>query len=558
MRRNEDEMDNQKLADLLFPEVVNTPEYYEEKFPYRKLPNKAEVTRMAPSPTGFIHLGNLYSALADERIAHRNGGVFYLRIEDTDEKRKVDGAVETIINVLRYFDIEFDEGAGFDDTDPRNAYGPYFQRQRVEIYHTYAKSLVERGLAYPCFCTEEELDKVRAKQEEDKVLTGYYGEYATCRNLSYEEIEANIKAGKPYVLRLRSQGSPDKEITFVDAIKGDIKLPENIHDIVLLKKDGIPTYHFAHAIDDHLMRTTTVVRGGEWLASAPIHYELFHLLGFKMPAYAHTAHLMKFDEETGGKRKLSKRKDPELSLDYYRKDGYHPYTMKVYLLTLLNSNFEEWHEKFPDKDINEFPFSVEKMNQSGALFDKDKLHNICKNELSKLSEEELYDFLYDWAKENEPENVEKWFGDKEKMLQILRLYMGVGAKRRRKDLMYAKQIFELISYFFDGESAEEMDEFKLDEDMVSKILKSYLAKYDHNDDNSVWFNKLKEIADEHGFASDMKAYKANPENFKGNVSDIAEAVRIAVTGRANTPDLWTIVHIMGEEQMTERIKKHIK
>ena len=558
MRRNEDEMDNQKLADLLFPEVVNTPEYYEEKFPYRKLPNKAEVTRMAPSPTGFIHLGNLYSALADERIAHRNGGVFYLRIEDTDEKRKVDGAVETIINVLRYFDIEFDEGAGFDDTDPRNAYGPYFQRQRVEIYHTYAKSLVEIGLAYPCFCTEEELDKVRAKQEEDKVLTGYYGEYATCRNLSYEEIEANIKAGKPYVLRLRSQGSPDKEITFVDAIKGEIKLPENIHDIVLLKKDGIPTYHFAHAIDDHLMRTTTVVRGGEWLASAPIHYELFHLLGFKMPAYAHTAHLMKFDEETGGKRKLSKRKDPELSLDYYRKDGYHPYTMKVYLLTLLNSNFEEWHEKFPDKDINEFPFSVEKMNQSGALFDKDKLHNICKNELSKLSEEELYDFLYDWAKENEPDNVEKWFGDREKMLQILRLYMGVGAKRRRKDLMYAKQIFELISYFFDGESAEEMDEFKLDEDMVSKILKSYLAKYDHNDDNSVWFNKLKEIADEHGFASDMKAYKANPENFKGNVSDIAEAVRIAVTGRANTPDLWTIVHIMGEEQMTERIKKHIK
>ena len=558
MRRNEDEMDNQKLADLLFPEVVNTPEYYEEKFPYRKLPNKAEVTRMAPSPTGFIHLGNLYSALADERIAHRNGGVFYLRIEDTDEKRKVDGAVETIINVLRYFDIEFDEGAGFDDTDPRNAYGPYFQRQRVEIYHTYAKSLVERGLAYPCFCTEEELDKVRAKQEEDKVLTGYYGEYATCRNLSYEEVEANIKAGKPYVLRLRSQGSPDKEITFVDAIKGEIKLPENIHDVVLLKKDGIPTYHFAHAIDDHLMRTTTVVRGGEWLASAPIHYELFHLLGFKMPAYAHTAHLMKFDEETGGKRKLSKRKDPELSLDYYRKDGYHPYTMKVYLLTLLNSNFEEWHEKFPDKDINEFPFSVEKMNQSGALFDKDKLHNICKNELSKLSEEELYDFLYDWAKENEPENVEKWFGDREKMLQILRLYMGVGAKRRRKDLMYAKQIFELISYFFDGESAEEMDEFKLDEDMVSKILKSYLAKYDHNDDNSVWFNKLKEIADEHGFASDMKAYKANPENFKGNVSDIAEAVRIAVTGRANTPDLWTIVHIMGEEQMTERIKKHIK
>lgn len=280
----------------------------------------AQVSRMAPSPTGFIHLGNLYSALADERIAHRHGGVFYLRIEDTDEKRKVDGAVELIIDTLRYFDIEFDEGAGFPDDAPQNIYGPYFQRQRVEIYHAYAKSLVEKGLAYPCFCTEEELESVRQKQEENKVLTGYYGEYAVCRNLSLEEIEKNLNEGKSYVLRLRSQGSPDKEITFVDSIKGEIKLPENIHDIVLLKRDGIPTYHFAHAIDDHLMRTTVVVRGGEWLASAPIHYELFHVLGFKMPEYAHTAHLMKFDEETGGKRKLSKRKDPELSLDYYRQD----------------------------------------------------------------------------------------------------------------------------------------------------------------------------------------------------------------------------------------------
>ncbi len=547
-------MDNTKLAQLLFPEVTHTPDYYEEKFPYRKLPNKAEVTRMAPSPTGFIHLGNLYSALADERIAHRNGGVFYLRIEDTDEKRKVDGAVETIINVLRYFDIEFDEGAGFDDDAPQNVYGPYFQRQRVEIYHTYAKSLVERGLAYPCFCTEEELNKVRQEQENDKVLTGYYGKYAVCRNLTFEQIEENIKAGKPYVLRLRSQGDHEKEIVFKDAIKGDIKLPENIHDIVLLKKDGIPTYHFAHAIDDHLMRTTVVIRGGEWLASAPIHYELFHVLGFKMPKYAHTAHLMKFDEETGGKRKLSKRKDPELSLDYYRKDGYHPYCMKVYLLTLLNSNFEEWHEKFPDKDINEFPFSVEKMSQSGALFDKDKLHNICKNELSKLSENEVYDFLYDWAVENEPEKAKIWFADKEKMLGILRLYMGVGMKRRRKDFMYARQIFEMIGYFFEMGS-EEKDEFRLDKETVNTVLNEYLEMYNHDDDNSEWFNKLKAIADKHGFASDMKAYKANPEQFKGNVSDIAEIVRIAVTGRANTPDLWSIVHVMGEGQMKDRIKK---
>ena len=545
-------MDNKKLAELLFPDVVNTPEYYEEKYPYRKLPSKAQVTRMAPSPTGFIHLGNLYSALADERIAHKKGGVFYLRIEDTDAKRKVEGAVETIINVLKYFDIEFDEGAGCEDGE--NNYGPYFQRQRVEIYHTYVKNLVERGLAYPCFCEEEELAKVREQQDADKVLTGYYGKYATCRNLTYEEIEANIKSGKPYVVRLRSQGSPDKEITFKDSIKGEIKLPENIHDIVILKRDGVPTYHFAHAIDDHLMRTTLVIRGGEWLASVPIHYELFNLLGFKMPEYGHTAHLMKFDEETGGKRKLSKRKDPELSLDYYRKDGYHPYCMKVYLLTLLNSNFEEWHEKFPDKDINEFPFSVDKMSQSGALFDKDKLHNICKNELSKLSEQEIYDFLYDWANEHEPEKCKVWFADKEKMLGILRLYMGIGMKRRRKDFIYAKQIFEMIGYFFDleGEAAQK-DNFRLDDATVNDILDEYLATYNHEDDNSQWFDKLKAVADKLGFASDMKAFKAEPEKFKGNVSDIAEVVGIAVTGLANTPDLWSIVHIMGEEQMRDRI-----
>lgn len=546
-------MDYNKLAELLFPDVVNGPDYYEKKFPERDLPKGAEVTRMAPSPTGFIHLGNLYSALADERIAHRNGGVFYLRIEDTDEKRKVDGAVETIINVLRYFDIEFDEGAGFTDADPQNVYGPYFQRQRVEIYHAYAKDLVKRGLAYPCFCTEEELEEVRKEQEEDKAMTGYYGKYAVCRNLTLEDIEAKLKAGLTYVLRLRSSGSPDKEILFHDRIMGEIKLPENIHDIVLLKRDGVPTYHFAHAIDDHLMRTTMVIRGGEWLASVPTHYELFHVLGFKMPSYGHTAHLMKFDEETGGKRKLSKRKDPELSLDYYRKDGYHPMAMKVYLLTLLNSNFEEWYEKFPDKDIKEFPFSVEKMSQSGALFDKDKLHNICKNELAKLSEEEMYDFLYDWAAGNEPEKAKVWFADREKMLAILRLYMGIGMKRRRKDFIYAKQIFELIGYFF--EENNDAEEFKFDKDTVKEILKEYLAGYDHNDDNSAWFDKLKKVADNLSFASDMKAYKANPENYKGSISDIAEVVRIAVTGRANTPDLWTIIHIIGEDAMKAKIER---
>lgn len=550
-------MDNAKLAELLFPDVKVTPDYYENKFPHRNLPGKAQVTRMAPSPTGFIHLGNLYSALADERIAHRNGGVFYLRIEDTDEKRKVDGAVDTIINVLRYFDIEFDEGAGFPEDAPQNLYGPYFQRQRVEIYHTYAKDLVERGLAYPCFCTENELEQIRLKQEADKVLTGYYGAYAHCRNLTYEDIKARLDAGETYVLRLRSQGSPDREITFTDSIMGEIKLPENIHDIVLLKRDGVPTYHFAHAIDDHLMRTTTVIRGGEWLASVPTHYELFHVLGFKMPAYGHTAHLMKFDEETGGKRKLSKRKDPELSLDYYRRDGYHPKAMKVYLLTLLNSNFEEWYEKFPDKDINEFPFSIEKMSQSGALFDKDKLHNICKNELARMSEYEMYDFLHEWAVENEPDKAEIWFADKQKLLAVLRLYMGIGMKRRRKDFVYARQIFELTGYFFGTKDAQASEAFRTDARITGQILEEYLETYDHNADNSQWFDNLKAIAAKFGFAADMKAYKANPDDYKGSISDVAEMVRIAVTGRANTPDLWSIIHIIGEKDMRSKINDAI-
>jgi len=546
-------MDNKKLAELLFPNVTMTPEEVEAKFPERDLPKKAEVTRMAPSPTGFIHLGNLYSAMVDERLAHRNEGVFYLRIEDTDLKRKVEGAEDIIINVLRYFDIEFDEGAGFAEDAPQNTYGPYFQRQRVDYYHVFAKKLVEEGLAYPCFCSEETLEAVRQQQDADKVLTGYYGKYATCRSLSYEEIEENIKAGKEYVLRLRSQGVEGNEITFKDEIMGEVKLPENIHDIVILKKDGVPTYHFAHAIDDHFMRTTTVVRGGEWLASAPIHYELFHILGFRMPKYAHTAHLMKFDEETGGKRKLSKRKDPELSLDYYRKDGYHPYAMKVYLLTLLNSNFEEWHEKFPDKDINEFPFKVEKMSKSGALFDKDKLHDISKNEISKLSEDQVFDFFADWAKTNEVEEVIEWLSDKEKMLAVFRLCMGVGQKRRRKDFCYAKQMAAMIRYFFVAE--DPVDEFRVDEAEVKAIIDAYLAKYDHNDDNSVWFNKMKEIADELGYASDMKAYKATPEAFKGSVADVSEVIRIGITGQANSPDLWTINHILGEDEMKARLKR---
>ena len=544
-----------ELADILFGnENLKTPEEYEELYPYRKLSGKAEVTRLAPSPTGFIHLGNLYSALADERIAHVRDGVFYLRIEDTDAKRKVDGAVELVIDSLKYFGIEFDEGAGLDDDAPVNVYGPYIQSERKEIYHTYAKELVSKGLAYPCFCTEEELEAIRNAQEDAKELTGYYGKYAVWRDKSLDEIKEALSAGKEYVLRLRSQGTPDKEFEFEDEIKGKVNLPENIHDVVILKKDGIPTYHFAHAVDDHLMRTTLVIRGTEWLASVPTHVELFNALGFKLPKYAHTAHMMKTDPETGGKRKLSKRSDPEMSLEFYKKDGYHPQCIKVYLLTLLNSDFEEWHRNNPDSDINEFPFSVKKMNNSGALFDMDKLENICKNELSQLSEEEVYEFLKTWADEYDSDKSAKYFEDKEKMLEVLRLYMGVGQKRRRKDFVNARRATELISFFFEEEE-NEADEFRQQPDIRNAILKDYLENFDYNDDNSQWFDKLKIIAEKNGFATDRKDFKENPDKYNGETSDVAEVVRIAVTGRANTPDLWGIIHILGEDKMRERITK---
>lgn len=548
------ESEYKELAEILFEgEDLKTPEEYEEMYPYRKLGKKAEVTRLAPSPTGFIHLGNLYSALADERAAHAHDGSFFLRIEDTDAKRKVDGALELIIESLGYFGINFDEGAHLPDTDSVNVYAPYTQSERRGIYHTFAKKLVEEGRAYPCFCTEEELEAVRNKQEAAKVLTGYYGEFAVWRDKGLDEIKAKLAAGEPYVLRLRSEGDPEKEFIFKDEIKGEVKLPENITDIVILKKDGIPTYHFAHAVDDHLMRTTLVIRGGEWLASVPVHMELFESLGFKPPKYAHTAHLMKIDPETGGKRKLSKRSDPEMSLSFYKEEGYHPHCIKVYLMTLLNSDFEEWHRNNPDSDLNDFPFSVKKMNNSGALFDMDKLENICKNELSLLDENVIADFLKAWALEYGTDAQKAYFADEEKMLAALRLYMGVGQKRRRKDLVNARQALELMSYLFEDAAAQESDPFRVDEELRKAILQDYLDTFSYTDDNGEWFEKLKEIAERQGFATDRKLYKENPEKFKGETSDVAEVVRIAVTGRANTPDLWGIIHVMGEEKMRERI-----
>ena len=543
-------MDLIKLADALIPdENVKPLDYYEQAYPERELPQGAQVTRLAPSPTGFMHLGNLYVALANERIAHQSGGVFYLRIEDTDEKRKVEGAVEVIHQSLKYFGVNFDEGA-----DLCGNYGPYYQRQRAEIYHAYAKELIRKGLAYPCFCTEEDLEKTREYQTENKLLPGYYGEFAKCRNLTEEEIYENLKAGKPYVIRLKSQGDVEQKHTFHDQVKGDITVTENNQDVVILKSDGIPTYHFAHAIDDHFMRTTLVIRGEEWLSSLPIHIELFKVLGFKLPKYGHNCSIQKIDGET--RRKLSKRKDPEASLTFYREQGYHPTAVRTYMMTLLNSNFEEWLLKCPDKPLDEFKYSIGKMGKSGALFDILKLNDISKTYMATLSETEMYDFLKDWTSEFGTAEQKAYFDDKEYMLKVLSLCMGIGSKKRRKDFVCAKQAVEMIAYFFDATFAPEY-EYRFDKAVVKTILQSFKGIYDYADDCSAWFEKVKAVATENGFATDMKAYKADPTAFPGNVSDVAEMLRIATTGLANTPDLWTIMQILGAEKTLARLDKAI-
>ena len=542
-------MDLKKLAARLIPDSdLPSLEDCERAYPPRTLKEGAEVTRLAPSPTGFIHLGNLYSALADERTAHTTGGVFYLRIEDTDEKRKVEGAVESVIRSLKYFGVNFDEGA---EIDGENAYGPYYQRRRAPIYRAFAKDLIERGLAYPCFCTEEELDEVRKIQTENKQITGYYGEYAKCRNLSEEQIYAALDAGKPYVIRLKSQGDVNVKHTFRDAIKGSITVTENNQDVVILKSDGIPTYHFAHAIDDHFMRTTLVIRGEEWLSSLPIHIELFNVLGFKLPRYGHTCSLMKVDG--GTKRKLSKRKDPELSLDYYRAEGYYPVAVIKYLMTLLNSNFEEWAAKNSDKDYTRFPFSVSKMGKSGALFDLDKLNDVSRDVLSQLTPEAMYDFLNGWVSEFGTPAVREHFKDRQYVVSILALIMGAGQKKRRKDIVRAEQGVRLMDYFFD-DTFNPAYEFRFDGETVNAMLASFASLYDENDDNSEWFAKLKQAAAGAGFAAENAEYKANPEKYKGNVSDAAEIVRIAITGSPNSPDLCTVMRILGKDRSAQRLK----
>lgn len=557
-------MDYNKLAELLFPNIDKTPEDYEALYPARG--EDRVITRLGPSPTGFIHLGNLYGAFVDERLAHRgakagNPGTFYLRIEDTDDKRFVEGAVETIINSLKFFGITFDEGAALPapgqeyGTAESGSYGPYFQSKRGPIYQTFAKKLVSEGKAYPCFLSEEEIADIRAQQEAAKETTGIYGKYAEKnRNLTYEEIEANISAGKPYVVRLKSDGDTSY-FKIMDAVRGEVSMPGNNQDTIILKANGIPTYHFAHVIDDHLMGTTHVVRGEEWLMSLPIHVELFSKLGFEMPVYCHTAVLMKVDEETGNKRKLSKRKDPELSLDYYRKQGYHPQAVKEYLLTILNSNFEEWRMANPNADIDEFDFTTEKMSSAGALFDLNKLNDISKDVLLKIPADELADFMLGWAKEFKPQ-IAPLLEDRDYLTRILDL--GRDEAKPRKDLIYASQIWDFISYFYDDYFViqERVPEQVSDED-AKEILSRYLDTYDHSDDQSAWFEKIRTITADLGYAVKPKDYKKHPEEYKGSVAHVSTVIRIAVMGRSQSPDVWSIQQILGEDKVRSRISQLI-
>ena len=550
-------MDYNKLAELLFPHITKTPEEYEALYPPRQLPEDAKVTRLGPSPTGFIHLGNLYGAFVDERLAHQSGGKFYLRIEDTDDKRYVEGAVEIIINSLRFFGINFDEGATMEGDI--GEYGDYTQSHRGEIYQCFAKKLVSEGKAYPCFLTEEEIAEIRCQQEAQKLTPGIYCQFAKCRALTYEQVEENIKAGMSYVIRLKSDGDmslPEdqrRKIQVQDAIRGILEMPANDQDTVILKATGIPTYHFAHVVDDHLMRTTHVVRGAEWLPSLPIHIELFEKLGWEPPIYCHTAQLMKLDEE-GNKRKLSKRKDPELSLDYYRNQGYHPAAVREYLLTILNSNFEEWRIANPDADINEFEFTTEKMSTSGALFDLNKLNDISKDVLLKISAADLFDFLKDWAAEFKPE-IMHMFADRAYLEKILDI--GREGAKPRKDHIYAQQMVENISYFFD-------DMFKVEDSFPAEveaagdtavILEKYLETYDHSDDQETWFNKIRAITEELGYAVKPKDYKQNPDQYKGHVGHVSTVIRVALMGRQQSPDVWEIQQILGETRTRERLAK---
>ena len=545
-------MDYERLAELLFPQVTQTPEDLELRYPPRDLKEGARVTRFAPSPTGYLHVGGLFGALTDVLVAKASGGVSYLRIEDTDKKREIDDGVSAIIHGFDAFGVRFDEGVTGFGTE-RGAYGPYTQSKRVEIYHIVAKSLVKRGLAYPCFCTAEELSALREQQERDGALIrGYFGKYARCRELTLAQIEEKLAAGMPWVLRFRSDGSEDRRIVFEDLIRGKIEMPENIIDEVLLKSDGVPTYHFAHVCDDHFMRTTHVIRGEEWLSSVPKHIALFRACGYKTPKYVHTAQVMKLDEETGDKRKLSKRKDPEAAVSYFVEKGFPKESLIEYLLTLLNSNFEDWRRANPGVDSMEFPFNLKKMGASGCLFDLAKLTDVSKNVISHMDAATVYERVAAWAAVYAPEFHARFTKDPAYSTAILNIDRDV--PKPRKDIAKWEDVPDYLSYFFD-ETFTPPDTLPegISKEDARAILRAYTNVYDAERPKDEWFACVKSICPALGFCPEVKEYKKNPDAYKGHVGDVSTVIRVAVTGRTNTPDLCTIMQRLGKDRVLTRL-----
>ena len=540
---------NDKMAELLLPSINKTPDYYENLYPERELKEGARVTRIAPSPTGYLHLGTLFAALVNRITATSSGGIFYTRIEDTDKKREIEGGIADIIDGLGRFGITIDEGFTGADEQSGN-YGPYKQSQRAEIYQTYVKELIRQGLAYPCFCTAEELDEVRKIQEERKIRTGYHGEWAKHRNITFDEAKKLIDSGKSYVIRLKSPGSEENTIVFDDCIKGKIEMPENDEDFVILKSDGIPTYHFAHAVDDHLMRTTHVLRGDEWISSVPKHIQLFKLLGFRPPKYGHIAPIMKLDG--GAKRKISKRKDPEAAVHFFAEEGYDSESVIEYLMTVAASDFEDWRKANPDKSYKDFKFNLKKMSVSGALFDSDKLNNVAKTVVSGFDSACVYDKLTNWAKEFDPGFFTVLTDNPEYTRAVLSIDRDV--PKPRKDIAKWNEAKDYFSYFFDSLYKKD---FSIPENILPADARLFLEKYkeiyDPSDDRQLWFDKIKAIAPEIGFASETKEYKAEPDKFKGHAGDLSTVLRIAVTGRRNTPDLCNIMRVLGKERCISRI-----
>lgn len=543
------------LAELLLPNIDKTPEYYENMYPPRNLDEGARVTRVAPSPTGYLHLGTLFTSLVNRITATSTGGIFYTRIEDTDKKREVEGGIEDIIDGLNRFGITIDEGF-ISGSEQKGEYGPYQQSHRAEIYQTYVKDLIKKGLAYPCFCTAEDLEAAHKVQEQNKIRTGYHGEYAKHRDITYEQAKALIDEGKPFVIRLKSPGSEENRISFDDTIKGKIEMPENDEDFVLLKSDGIPTYHFAHAIDDHLMHTTHVLRGDEWISSVPKHIQLFKLLGFKVPKYGHVSPIMKLDN--GAKRKISKRKDPEAAVRFFAEQGYESICVIEYLMTIAASDFEDWRRANPDADYRTFKFNLKKMSVSGALFDENKLNDVSKIKIAAMKSDDVYNRLTAWAKEFDSDFYKLLTENPDfskKMLAIDR----DDAKKPRKDIAKWSEAKDYFAYFFNTlyTPCHTLPEHITASD-AKAFLTEYKAVYDAADDRQAWFDKIKLIAPALGFAAETKEYKSNPGAFKGSAGDLSTVLRIAVTGRTNTPDLCSIMQVLGKTECFRRIDEMIE